>query len=67
MRMIFSSRKLWVILLGAILALGYLITVPSPQTAQVLQSGSQRAGEENSADPVGGRARPICGLRQRRD
>jgi hypothetical protein len=50
MRMIFSSRKLWVILLGAILALGYLITVPSPQTAQVLQSGSQRAGEENSAE-----------------
>jgi len=50
MRMIFSSRKLWVILLGAILALGFLITVPSPQTAQVLQSGSQGAGEENSAE-----------------
>jgi streptogrisin D len=50
MRMIFSSRKLWVILLGCILAAGYLITVPSSQTAQVLQSGSQGAGEENSAE-----------------
>jgi hypothetical protein len=50
MRMIFSSRKLWVILLGATLAAGYLITVPSSQTAQVLQSGSQGAGEENSAE-----------------
>jgi hypothetical protein len=48
MRMIFSSKKLLVILFGAILALGFLIAVPSPQTAQALQSVSQRAGEDNS-------------------
>src|SRR5262249_12757556 len=50
MRLIFSSRNLWVTLLGATLAPGFLITVPSPHKAQALQSGSQAAGGENSAE-----------------
>jgi hypothetical protein len=50
MRMIFSSRKLWSALLGAAFGAGILITVPGSQTAQVLQSEAQRAGEEGSAE-----------------
>jgi len=50
MRMRFDSKKLWVILLVGALALGFLITVESPQTAQVLQSGSQAPGGGNPAE-----------------
>ncbi len=36
--------------LGAALGIGVLLTVPSPQTAQGLQDGAQRAGEESSVE-----------------
>jgi hypothetical protein len=50
MRTIFSSMKLWVALLGAILAPCFLIIAPNSQRAQVLQSGPPGSGQESPAE-----------------